>query len=79
MKRTSDSYYFTVSDLNDSKIHIVRNLIKNKNKYSKVQQRVCVMPRLGRSNPNAKTFYNSTSGTVKVEHGTRFDVYVYSK
>lgn len=78
-QRNSDSYQFTTTSLDDYRIQVLRKLVKHKNQYAGVNSRVCIMPRLGNQNPNAKQYYNSTSGTVKVGIATRFDVYVYSK
>jgi hypothetical protein len=90
MKRKTNAYAFTITSLEDSKLSKIREDIKlhNKierkfvddNKYSKPSiLRVCVKARLGKNNPNRALYKFDWGNSVKLEHGTRFDVYVQTR
>ena len=87
--RTSSSYRFSF-DVNDQagyeKLESLRKEIAKRNKEGGERLRVCVKGRLGENNPAAiiyqelakRTVY-SVYQTIKLEHASRFDVYVYMR
>ena len=86
--RTSSSYRFTFA-VNDQagyeKLESLRKEIAIRNRAGE-RLRVCVKGRLGENNPAAisyqelakRTVY-SVYQTIKLEHASRFDVYVYMR
>ena len=87
--RKSSSYRFTFN-VNDQagyeKLEALRKEIAKQNKEGGERLRVCVKGRLGEDNPAAiiyqelakRTVY-SVYQTIKLEHASRFDVYVYMR
>ena len=87
--RTSSSYRFSFN-VNDQagyeKLEALRKEIAESNKEGGERLRVCVKGRLGENNPAAiiyqelakRTVY-SVYQTIKLEHASRFDVYVYMR
>jgi len=80
--RTSIDYRFTV-DLNNPKdvklVKQLKELVKQTNKSSWKQQRVCLKGRLGKDNPMAYKYKGNPCYTVAMADAAYFDVYVYFK
>lgn len=85
--RVSDAYRFTVDlqtregfdDLDELKAAVKSLNKKFKDAGISYNKRVCVKPRLGYNNPNAKYYKGREGFTVKMEHGRYADVYVYDR
>ena len=86
--RTSSSYRFSF-DVNDQagyeKLESLRKEIAIRNRGGE-RLRVCVKGRLGENNPaaivyqeRAKRMTFGAYQTIKLEHASRFDVYVYMR
>jgi hypothetical protein len=83
----SSSYKFTFDPSDDAgweSVHSFRKDIKKINEeYKKnnvdVILRVCLKGRLGENNPNSKYYKNRTYQTIKLQHASRIDVYVYER
>lgn len=85
----TNAYAFTINNLDDPKLAKLRDEIKAHNKIQKRFNkrynaqpsilRVCVKARLGKKNPNRTLYKNSFGGAVRLEHGSRFDVYVQTR
>jgi hypothetical protein len=89
MKRTQ-AYAFTIKTLEDNRLLKLREEVKTHNKIERKFNshgynirpsilRVCVKARLGKNNPNRILYKYDHGNGVKLEHGTRFDVYVQSR
>lgn len=90
MKHKTKAYAFTITSLSDSKLSKLREDVKLHNKIEKQFNshgykpnpsilRVCVKARLGKNNPNRSLYKFDWGNSVKLEHGTRFDVYVQNR
>lgn len=86
----TNAYAFTITSLDDPKLSKLRDDIKTHNRIQKkfythrynnrpLTLRVCVKARLGKKNPNRGLYKNSFGGAVRLEHGSRFDVYVQTR
>ena len=86
--RTSSSYRFTFA-VNDQagyeKLESLRKEIAIRNRGGE-RLRVCVKGRLGENNPAAVIYQDRAKRrsfgayqTIKLEHASRFDVYVYMR
>jgi hypothetical protein len=77
--RYSPSYMFTVTDKNDEKVVMLKEMLK----ATDAAKRVVFKGRLGKNNPAAIKYKNSNSynpySYIKHEDASRFDVYVYEK
>ena len=87
--RTSTAYRFSFN-VNDQdgyvKLEALRKEIAKRNKEGGFKQRVCVKGRLGENNPSAVIYKDRAKRqkfgayqTIKLEHASRFDVYVYMR
>jgi hypothetical protein len=82
----SRAYRFTVEDRNDPRVLELKNFIRSQNVANPgmVPRRVKLQGRLGENNPHAETYrakyrrgYRRAYQTIRLDHASRFDVYVY--
>lgn len=80
------NYVFTADPLSAAdmlRIQELKDCVKRSNKLAtkNEKQRVSVKPRLGKNSPFAHLYAgtNHMPQTIKMEHGSRFDVYIHDR